>query len=474
MKRIISFALLLLPLVLFAQYDAATQYVDFLDINASRSKPYQLGKDPRTVGWMLPHFSVWLGNNFTNYGNLNDIAQAKVIDNALIQKNYDNLRQKNHLALGTEIQPIALSVKIKRKNKHDAARFSAEGDTESSKKGSNEIVTLSLSYTERILANLAFGKSAFQLVWEGNNNSNFIGNQADIYLKLNAIHLREMALGFALPLPIKSEQIPPIRVGGRIRYLQSAANLYTEKAELAMKTDKDGRYIDFNLDYRIKAALDTNFADNLPPKMLGRGIGIDLGGEISLLQERLKVGFSLLDIGAIAYKSHVYNYARNNQYRYEGVFIDVLKPEQSGDIQIDTLTQRFEPTETYSNYSSPLPTRIVLQGSYHLSKKETNKKKHPYYEHNLYLTYWQGLRTIYNGITIPYVNVGYSYNLKNILNPGVNIGYGGFNRMTAGFSLAVRAGAFRLAITSNQALMAVLNRRAATGTDFGFHAGFVF
>ena len=443
----------------FAQYANQYLYTGLSSNMGAYEVPSLLGEDIRTLEVRLLGIRPFFGTSVTNVNSVYNYAtfepsagqDSSYLVRSILTDFLKNSPDNNFVSAGVSVfAPLSVTFKVK---------------TGEDKK---ELATFSFNHRVRVASSLHFGKGLAQLAWEGNRE--YLGetiNLADYYI--NAHAWAEFGVGAAFPIMDLNDMIS-LRGGFNVKYLNGFGALYTERSELNFTTASDARYVDLGLDYRINAALpfdpldSTEDGGNVDPTVrLGTGLGFDFGVTAKIL-DNIKASIAFNDIGGIGYSNGVYNYYGDTTVRFEGVDVDLFNIDESFEFDPDTLLDLIEPTQSNNSFRMPLPTRMVLHGSMGLQEKET-KKGMKYYSHNVYFTYIQGFNRSPGNSLRPFLNAGYTYDLKHFLTVGGNLGWGGVYGANIGMHLSLRGGPLRFGIGSNSAL-GLLIPTSAQGTDF--------
>ena len=346
------------------------------------------------------------------------------------------------------------------------------------KKNHKRFLSFGLGMREKIDFNFNLNKDLLSLIYKGNKQ--FAGQKNNnLAPSLNFLFYNEFFLAAAGQFQLfknDTAHFPiTIKPALRLRYLNGMASIYMPEANINMYTEKDGRFIDLTtaLEANMSASVDTpDFSSaigdiNLQSfKGAGKGFGLDLGVGVTLL-ENLQIHVAMIDMGSIHFKRNVINYTKNATTRFDGIDIN----EKGEAINTAELNDLIEPDKSYNSYKQPLPTRLVLNGFYGLKQKV--KRRVQYYEHNITFTYVQGFRNYLSATKRPTINLGYAYNLKNLVNTGIGFTFGGLNKVQAGAQLGLRLGAVKLGFASNN-ILPIITAKAGRGTDFNMYLGFYF
>src|SRR5690606_19333540 len=101
--------------------------------------------------------------------------------------------------------------------------------------------------------------------------------------------------------------------------------VYMPKSDAFLFTHPEGRFLDFELDYKIHTASidledsngDTNFSSPFMAPA-GNGFGADLSVTVDFA-DRFSGSLSVLDLGAITYKTNAETHTARSTVHFEGV-----------------------------------------------------------------------------------------------------------------------------------------------------------
>lgn len=233
----------------------------------------------------------------------------------------------------------------------------------------SERLFLSLNLTARSYKSVMYPGDLVDFLVAGNEP--FIGEQLRVSPKVESFSFVELGLGASYKLTER------LRIGGRLKLLGGIESATTQNAQLDLLTDADTYHLTAvanaslltsNFQRMDAEGLDLgniNFVNNL-------GVAVDLGATYEVT-DRLELGLSLLDIGAIKWKENTYEYYLDPQeanYTFEGSPINELFEEGSAPFSaiIDTIQDNFDFQERSSTaYTTSLPVKSYLTGKYRFS-----------------------------------------------------------------------------------------------------------
>lgn len=474
MKKLLT--ILLFVVIAFAskaQYGNQFQYNAFFKTQGAFDFPSELGTDIKSFSVNLFGMNAYLGNSIADVNWLYDVATSietgtidgntvpvlrnpdgstYLLPHVVLDHLVNNTPENNFLVGGFDVYtPLAIAFKVK---------------TGEDKK---EVVTFAFNHRIKTGTSTYLGKDLFTFMYDGIGSfGTDPANLVDFSVGFHAYS--EWAFGMSFPV-LELGNSKELRAGMNLKYLVGYAAADTRRANLSLTNQGEGDVWDFNLDYLFNAALPLNAIENgseIEPLAYGRrgignGMGIDFGISLQIM-ENLKTTMAINDVGSIRYgNGNVINISGNGNVSFDGVRVNVFGLD-SVRFNADTLISRFTPNVTYNDFNVALPTRLTLAGEFGLSQKETRKGQE-YFQHTLHFTYIQGFNKAVGNSTRPFVNVGYSYRLGNMLSTGVNTGFGGIYGFNIGGFVGLRGGPFRISFSSN-ALLGGLAPQLAKGFDF--------
>jgi len=300
-------------------------------------------------------------------------------------------------------------------------------------------VQLGFSHLQKADLYLRFPKTLAQLFLEGNGQ--FVGQKINLShdLNLNAYH--EFGLSGAI-------QLNKLNVGARVKFLSGIANAVTEKGEVSLFTDDDVYQLTLDRDYILNTAgvenldetddfdlsLKTINLNNLFTKNMG--FSVDLGVTYAV-NEKLSLSASVLDLGKINWERNVTNYINKGETTYDGFdFAQFVENDSvSFESTLDSLENTFNFSEENENYSTNMPVKIYLSGTYQLNEK-IQLGGLLYYEN-------------YRGEHFPVLGLSVNTKFKKIFNVGATYSARKDSVFNLGLNFAIKYKAFQLFATAD-------------------------
>lgn len=160
-----------------------------------------------------------------------------------------------------------------------------------------------VNLTDKAYVRASYSKELMQLLWQG--SASIVGVTPDYNAYLNATRYRELGLRYA-------HNFGKLELGGRVKLLEGLSNLNIKRADLfdiyidtAAYALKGGSNI-----YMQTAGMynrrNVGLAKNLF-NMESLGVGFDLGANYSMLNGRLTISASVIDLGRIAWRDDIRN-----------------------------------------------------------------------------------------------------------------------------------------------------------------------
>lgn len=326
-------------------------------------------------------------------------------------------------------------------------------------KAKNSYVNFDIS--NRLITEVGFGSDLFKFLAQGNGGS-LLGQRAGFDgLGASLTSYIEYGLGYS------REISPNVSIGGRVKLLSGLANLSGTNTSFGITTDSINYHLTFDGSADIKSSnalifTDSAYMNNLDPMRLAKmaydfsnfGLGFDFGTTIKL-SEKFTANASVIDLGFINWKNGVSNYSVNKfSYAFKGLDLNSLLSDSSDFAKeiTDSLTSIFNVGRSTKAYSTGLPTKIYLGGSYHWNNYLSTG-----------LTFYN---EFYNSSYRGGVVLSSTFSLRHWL--GATLNYGIYSRSSANVGFGLRIRGFYV-LTDN--VVALLNYQAvkAASVCFGFN-----
>ncbi len=235
-------------------------------------------------------------------------------------------------------------------------------------------VLISAGHSVQFNAFINYPKTLPQLIWQG--NSQFLGQRVDFSTDLQLFGYNTFFAGAALPLTQN------ITIGARAKWLNGFGDISTDRTRLGLFTDEEAYQLTLDADFRLNStgsiqydglrnlAVNYEFGSFSTQDLLTRnqGLAFDLGLQWQL--DKLDIAASVLDLGGIIrWKDGVQNYSLNGVYEFTGLDVAPAIVNKEGEVgnAIDTLLNLYDFVETNNAYTSRLPLRYYLSGTYQLN-----------------------------------------------------------------------------------------------------------
>jgi hypothetical protein len=300
------------------------------------------------------------------------------------------------------------------------------------------------SLTEKVSVRFSYPKDLIGLAWKGNGQ--FIGSTADLSgIGVNAIHYREFAVGYARDLNDK------FVVGGRFKYLQGFANIYTKHNDVTVDINEDDYAHTAHTNFLVNVCLPDALLDSVNHDSIksndvkmkagdylmnnsNKGFAVDLGATYKY-NDKLTFGLSVLDFGGIKWKtgkgSTTKNYSNEvDEFTFDGIDINEFFNENDSVIDekfntiLDSLSDIFKIQEKSESYWAPLTSKIYLTGVYTLTPHDKvgllirteifNKQLHPAFtaSYNKWFGKMFSAAVSYSVMNRSYTNIGFGLALN--------------------------------------------------------------
>jgi hypothetical protein len=233
----------------------------------------------------------------------------------------------------------------------------------------------SFNIADKINAKAFYPKALTDLAVYGNDE--YVGKTiTTLGLGASAYHLREYSLGIAQDVDWN------YKWGLRGKLLFGKANLNSRKSGLSLSTEADTYDLlaswayQINTSFPINIPSDNNFAisdievgEVNPVKYLlnssNKGFAIDFG--FVYVTEQFTWSGSILDLGAIYWKSDVNQLNSTGNFAFDGILInDNLNPDEFLEMITDSISNQLRVSSSQKSYFTSLPTKINIGATYEL------------------------------------------------------------------------------------------------------------
>ena len=297
--------------------------------------------------------------------------------------------------------------------------------------GDVEVFRLGIKFGKHLYFNWTLGSKAFarQMIPKDltslfiNGNAGFINGTASFSPQVETTSYLEAAWGASYVVSNK------LTVGAKLKILRGLVNVNTQSAEMRLSVSDD--YSMTLIGDVFARTSGVQNIDNAEFKdfMKNKGLALDLGATYQLT-DKISLGASLLDIGAINWQNDTYAYRMDPaQARYTFSGVDLQKildgDDTYFDAQMDSIESKFELQEGASgSYRTPLPGKMYLNGSYKWEKQITfgallfmekfQGRLHPGLSVSAHKEFWRiaGLSLSYTAINGGFGNLGAGFNLN--------------------------------------------------------------
>lgn len=224
----------------------------------------------------------------------------------------------------------------------------------------------------------SFDSDFAELIFYGNASPKFFGNRVEINgTGLNSTSYHEFALGYSFTI----NKI--LTIGTRLKYLNGAFNIWSERASFQLYTDSEPNYATTaSLDILLHSSSTISSFDNMVDQVINykwfdlsdnHGVGIDLGLQFHP-NEKLNISASVTDIGRIYWQENVRNFESENpgvDFTFNG--FDIKELINGGSVTdsinvLDTIVDHFQLVENDDPYISHLNPKIYLGSTWSFNK----------------------------------------------------------------------------------------------------------
>ena len=241
----------------------------------------------------------------------------------------------------------------------------------------------SFNISERSSFKADLPRDLFLLGLEGNEQ--FMGVEAVLSdLGADLIYFREYAAGYSRRVNER------ISLGGRAKLLFGKAGLFLADTDMSLFTDPESYNTRvrsrFNMNLSMPVTLVKNDDGDIEEVISNfgtegydpldfifnsrnTGFALDIGATYRII-DQATVYASITDLGFINWKEDVYNFSVDGDFEYDGINLSPLFNDDDFDPVdnlLDSIKGIFSLNDTRKSFSSGLPARVYLGGSYDLT-----------------------------------------------------------------------------------------------------------
>ncbi len=240
--------------------------------------------------------------------------------------------------------------------------------------------SIQAGHANRLTGLAVYPKSLAEVLWNGNGP--YIGEKVEFGFQARVFDWNEWSVGLA-------KHFKDVSVGARLKYLTGVNSFITDNdhRSATVFTNPDIYQLDIETDYGFHSS---SLISDIDTSGLGFQVGIaDLKGQafskntgvsvdIGLqwrVSEQLTISASVLDLGGkIKWKESANYFRSNGKFVYEGITFpgaDIINGGDSlnFDQKLDTLNDIFQFKKTAQAFTTQLPERIYIGGTFQLTEK---------------------------------------------------------------------------------------------------------
>ncbi len=353
-------------LMIWIPFFAGTSYtqelgVHFMDdfFQSNMTNPAKMSKHRLVIGFPSPYFNVGMnGPTLEDMAVRNGKGEQMTID---IDRGLAKIKDLTFIKSDIKVETFNIGYRMNK-------------------------LQFGISHAVRFHSTFDFPRELAEMAFNG--NSQYIDQTVEVGPGLDVSLFGELALHGAYQLTEK------LSIGGRLKFLSGVANFSTGKNSMSIYTDPDYYQLTATTDYQVNAAgefvslnivtdadssdfdLQTNGDQFSAGKLFfggSPGFAIDLGAEYQV-NDKIKIGFSALDLGAISWNKNPTNYTSNGEFTFEGINADEVffgEDSLAFDDVLDTLVGKLGFEESKEKYSTGITPKFYLSGTYDVSKMIT-------------------------------------------------------------------------------------------------------
>ena len=236
----------------------------------------------------------------------------------------------------------------------------------------------SFNIAEKVNATAYYPKSIAEVATKGNDH--LVGKTLTTTgLGVSAFHLREYSLGVAQEVDWN------YKWGIRGKLLFGKSNIASKKSGISLTTEQESYDLLASWEYQISTSLPLSIPSIEPFDILSlrleninplnylfnsRNVGLAFDMGIVYLSDHLTWSGSIIDAGAILWRSEVNNFVSNGNFAFEGISInDNIAPDEFIEMITDSISNQMRVVNINGSYFTFLPTKLNLGATYELHPK---------------------------------------------------------------------------------------------------------
>jgi hypothetical protein len=234
---------------------------------------------------------------------------------------------------------------------------------------------LNIGIRNRLYSRAIYATDLVKLAWDG--NANYIGEELQLNSTfINHDHFISYYAAFAFAIGNN------VNLGVRASLNQGLSSIQTEKNQIVMETANHQENV-YSLNANTAFVINTSGLNSDSAKedfsatdyalnFQNLGFSIDFGGDFKL-SERIKLNFSVLDLGFTNWKSNLKTYeSTDTNVHFSGIYADISTTEDLFQAYGDSLAELIQINEFEKEYKTQLPTRIFFGFEYY-SMDQSNR-----------------------------------------------------------------------------------------------------
>ncbi len=227
---------------------------------------------------------------------------------------------------------------------------------------------LNIGIRNRLYSRAIYSTDLVKLAWNG--NANYIGEELQLSSTfINHDHFISYYAAFAFAIGNN------VNLGIRASLNQGLSSVQTEKNQIVMETVNHQENV-YSLNANTAFVMNTSglASDSATEDFSGTdylfnfqnlGFSVDFGGDFKL-SERVKLNFSVLDLGFTNWKSNLKTYeSTDTNVQFSGIYADISTTEDLFKAYGDSLAELININEFEQEYKTQLPTRIFFGFEYY-------------------------------------------------------------------------------------------------------------
>lgn len=231
------------------------------------------------------------------------------------------------------------------------------------------LARISIGHAWKAQGWMEYTKDLAEFVTKGNGE--FVGQTLNLGPQLDYINYNEIYIGL-------QKDFGPVSLGVRVKRLSGVEAIFTENSKIDLTTSEDIYQLTLDTDFELSSsrAFDYTDIENFDLNVENfsfdnflknnSGWAFDFGASLNV-GDNLELSLGIIDIGGMDWDVEPKNYRSTKVQNFDGIDVSEYITNDEDFVLLDSLESLLDLTETNEIFSTSLPTKIYLGGTFKLS-----------------------------------------------------------------------------------------------------------